>query len=490
MCATILTIVMDLIELLRILENKESEICEFKVNNADPEKIGRNIAALANSATLMDASKAYLFFGINNGGEVVGTEFDVGEKYKNQKIENWLRTQFSPDVGLDIDKVKHSGKNVVVFSISSAKLYPVRFKGQAYIRVGSYTKPLFKHLDLERNLWKRLTHQAFEREPALGNLDQESVLIKLHFDKYFELRKINLDSSPDQIIDRLILDGFVKQAKGLYSITNLGALLMAKDINEFGQLSRKMPRLVIYKGNSRTGNKRDIIYSDGYIACLPKLFEYVASVLPVNEEIKDAFRTEQAVYPDRSVRELIINSLIHQDLNQTGVQPLVEIFSNRIEFSNPGRPLIDVDRFVDGSMSRNEVLAKTMRLLGLCEEMGSGIDLVVSECEVHQLPPPSILVDDLKTKIVLRPPKRFRDMNRLDRLRACYLHACLKFVDGESMTNRSLRKRFNIDNKNYSIVSRVIRDALDNNLIRADSDSQSSSKRSYIPYWAKKKKYN
>ena len=69
---------------------------------------------------------------------------------------------------------------------------------------------------------------------------------------------------------------------------------------------------------------------------------------------------------------------------------MVEIFSDRIEIMNPGKPLIDTDRFLDHSpKSRNEDLASFMRRINVCEERGSGIDKVITYCEIAQMPAPS-----------------------------------------------------------------------------------------------------
>jgi len=109
---------------------------------------------------------------------------------------------------------------------------------------------------------------------------------------------------------------------------------------------------------------------------------------------------------------------------------------------------------------------------------------VIIECEYNQLPVPEIIVSDRFTRIILYGHKTFRQMNKQDKIRACYLHACLKYVSGEYMTNQSLRERFNIEEHNYAIVSRIIADTIKSGLIR-DYDSESKSKKfaKYVPYW-------
>ena len=75
-------------------------------------------------------------------------------------------------------------------------------------------------------------------------------------------------------------------------------------------------------------------------------------------------------------------------------------------------------------------------------------------------------------------------MTKEDRLRACYLHACLKRVNREYMTNASLRERFAIPQKNSSMVSRLLNEACESRLIKITEDSTSDKNRRYLPYWA------
>ena len=70
--------------------------------------------------------------------------------------------------------------------------------------------------------------------------------------------------------------------------------------------------------------------------------------------------------------------MIHQDLQQRGTNPMVEVFKNRIEFSNAGAPLVAIDRIVDTvPVSRNENIAGFMHKCGICEERGSGYDKII-----------------------------------------------------------------------------------------------------------------
>lgn len=75
-------------------------------------------------------------------------------------------------------------------------------------------------------------------------------------------------------------------------------------------------------------------------------------------------------------------------------------------------------------------------------------------------------------------------MDKVDRVHTCYLHACLKYVMREEMTNSSLRKRFGFDKKNSAMASRIIKDALEAGVIKPYDPAQGKRNARYVPAWA------
>ena len=190
------------------------------------------------------------------------------------------------------------------------------------------------------------------------------------------------------------------------------------------------------------------------------------------------------MFPELAVRELVANALIHQDFFVTGAGPMVEIFDDRIEITNPGEPLVDTQRFVDTPpRSRNEAIASLMRRFRICEERGSGIDKVVFEVELFQLPAPLFESPEGFTRAVLFAHKPLSAMDKADRVRACYLHACLRYVTRQPMTNASLRQRLGIDDKNIATASRILGEAVEAGLIVIADPEVGTRSRSYVPYW-------
>jgi len=250
-------------------------------------------------------------------------------------------------------------------------------------------------------------------------------------------------------------------------------------------ISRKAVRVVTYNGKSRASLSKEQLGVKGYAFGFEGLIEYINQQLPKNEIMGKALRKDVPMFPELAIRELVANAIIHQDFFMQGSGPIIEIFEGRVEITNPGAPLIDKNRFIDHPpISRNEYLAKFMRRIGVCEERGSGFDKVVSETEYYQLPAPEIEIFDKHIRVILFAHQSFSKMSKDDKIRACYLHACLRRVNREFVTNSSLRERFDIDVKNSSVISRLLKDTLDAELIKYADETTSDKHKKYLPYWA------
>jgi predicted HTH transcriptional regulator len=188
---------------------------------------------------------------------------------------------------------------------------------------------------------------------------------------------------------------------------------------------------------------------------------------------------------DKLGSERLANALIHQDFAERGVSAMVEIYVDRIEISNPGEPLVPVERFIDGYQSRNERLADLMRRFGICEEKSSGIDRAVSAAEAHQLPAPDFQVGFKRTIVIVFGPRSFRMMDRADRIRACYQHCALQWVQRQPMSNQTLRERFKLSESSSGTVSTILGATIEANLIKPDPAAPSGKKYArYLPIWA------
>ncbi len=466
----------------------ETEWVEFKENNDSPQEIGEYLSALANAAALAGKAFAYMVWGVSDGDHAItGTTFRPSAAKKgNEELESWLLRLLNPRIHFQFFEVAIEAKTVVVMEIERAFRHPVQFEGQEFIRVGSYKKKLKEFPQKERDLWRIFDRIPFEEGVARERASDYEVMLLLDYPAYFELLKRPLPENRTGILSGLAEDNLIRPSEaGGWQITHLGAVLFAKCLEDFPTLQRKALRIIQYKATSRIETQREELISQGYAAGFESLIRIINQILPVNEVIEQALRRNVPMFPELAVRELVANALIHQDFFLSGAGPMVEIFTDRIEISNPGAPLMDIQRFVDTPpRSRNEMLASLLRRIGICEERGSGWDKVVSQTEEFQLPAPLTEVAGESTRIVLFAPKPLSRMDKADRIRAVYLHACLRYVNREYLTNTSLRERFRIETQNSAIASRLIREAVEAKAI-VPYDSEAAPKlMKYFPIWA------
>lgn len=309
----------------------------------------------------------------------------------------------------------------------------------------------------------------------------------LDYPAYFDLLELPLPDGRAAILDALSRDELISTCKaGNWNITHLGAILFAKRLEDFPGLKRKAIRVVQYKGRGRVETWREQVGTKGYASGFEGLIAFIMALVPSNEVIEQALRRTVPMFPELAVRELVANALIHQDLYAIGAGPMVEIFDDRMEITNPGEPLVDTLRFIDSPpKSRNEVMASLMRRFRICEERGSGIDKVVAQVEAYQLPAPYFEVPKRFTRVVLFAHRPLNEMDKSDRIRACYLHACLKWVMRDYLTNASLRERFGVEEKNKATVSRYIREAVEDGAIKPYDENAPRRLMKYVPFWAR-----
>lgn len=462
---------------------------EFKENNSNPEDVGEYLSALSNTAALQGKANAYVIWGVKDGThEVVGTTFNPAQTKKgNEDIESWLTRLLNPRIHFHFYPITHEGRPVVILEIPRAHGKPVQFQGVEYIRVGSYRQKLKDHPQIEKDLWRVFDTTPFEELIALSHVDAADVLSRLDFPAYFELLDQPLPTDREKILSRLAEDRMiVSDAAGKWDITNLGAILFARNLEEFKTLARKAVRIIVYDGKGRLKTLREQPVRKGYAAGFKTLVDHLNALLPRTEVVSQGgIRREVPLYPEPAIRELIPNTLIHQDFAMTGSGPMIEVFSDRMEITNPGEPLVKTERFLDSPpRSRNEALASFMRRLGVCEERGSGVDKVVAETEKHQLPAPVFETIDGFTRAILFTHRPLRAMDRADRTRICYLHACLRYVERDPMTNSTLRARLGISEPNKAMASRIISDAIKDGRVKPEDPQQGRKYAKYIPFWA------
>lgn len=467
----------------------ETEWVEFKHNNYRPDMIGEDVSALANGAALLDKPFAYMVWGVHDKThEVVGT--DVTPKsllVGKQEFENWLRSLLSDNAEFDIYETVYEEKVVAIIKIAKAVSRPVSFKKMEYVRVGSYTKKLSEVPSRQAQLWEKLRQSRFENGVAEFDVRSDEVVSKLDTQAFFDNLGRKYPGTADGVLEYLALEHLIElQDDGLYSILNSGAILFAKRLSMFPRVKRKAIRVIRYYGEDRLASSKEEEIDAGYAVDFEGLIRLVKAMIPSEEVIGSALREERNSYPSIAIREIVANALIHQDFSVVGAGPMIEIFNHHIEVTNPGSPMVNLDRIIDAPpCSRNEDIAALMRRMRVCEEKGTGWDKIALSCEMSELPAPRIRRYETGTRVIIYAKREFANLSNDDREWACYMHACLRFVNNvEYMSNSSLRMRFGLGTGAQSTISKLIKKTMEAGLIRPLDATAAPRYMRYVPWWA------
>ncbi|MDH1603788.1 ATP-binding protein [Empedobacter sp. GD03739] len=449
-------------------------------------KLCQHISAFANMP-----GGGFIVFGIkNNTKEVLGLSTSEANTIVD-KFASLCRDGVEPLVSIDYSIEKYQEKEVLIIYIKESAIKPVFLHGKtledSFIRSGGSTRKASRQdvgalmLNSKSPTWEELH--------ASKLLTEIEVIDLLDFSKILELLNKPTPANLQEIMKWLEDEKMLVNADGKgYYITNFGAITAAKDLKHFDGLVRKSIRLIKYEGKNKAGASKEFPGNKGYAIGFEALITFVKGLLDDSEIIKNALRVDTSIYPEIAIRELIANTLIHQDFTIRGSGPMVEIFDDRIVFTNPGKllPSKKIDRLIRTTPeSRNEILAAAFRRYNICEERGSGFEKAVINIELFGLPPLKIEELENSFRVTMYAPKTYAEMTNEERIEAAYQHAVITYFSDGGFNNTSLRERFGMHDKQASQISLLIKEAIEAGKIKPKEDGNVSKKFSkYIPYWA------
>lgn len=449
------------------------------------DRLSEHLCAFANHP-----GGGFLAFGIENKtAKIVGITKEQSDHIIAQ-LGNLCRESVEPVVKMDHAIVEYLSVPILLIWLQESATKPVHLRKKTiedtFIRSGGTTRRADR--SEVGGLMLNSKPPVYEELHATNMKSRVEVLSQLEFGTIFKLLKKPVPSSEEEVLRWMVEEKMVKQQEeNGFFITNFGALAAAQNLGDFDQLSRKAIRLIKYEGKTKTGLSEEFSGSKGYAIGFEGLIGFIKGLLPGSEIIKSALRQETRVYPEIALRELIANALIHQDFKVRGSGPMIEIFEDRVEITNPGKllPSKQIDRLIRTTPeSRNEVLAQAFRRYNICEERGSGFEKTVKAIELYGLPPLKFQETESSFKAILYAPRGFAEMSPEERLEAVYQHSVIRYYSGEGVTNASLRERFKMSEKQRPQISKLIREAVDAGKIKSKDESTSDKYSSYLPYWA------
>jgi ATP-dependent DNA helicase RecG len=477
------------LELLKTsLEPPQHELNELDWKSdlsPDKQRLTEHLSAFSNRP-----GGGFLVFGIGPKGTVINLNETQVTTIIGQ-LGNLGRCALEPPISLDHAIEPFGSGRVLFVHIPESLVKPVHIRGKnlecAYVRVGGATRPASRP-----EIGAMLLHSRtprWEETRASGLLDYQSCIERLNVEAVLKILKHPKITDTDELINWMVTERFiVKEPTHGVFVTNLGVIAAAKKLSDFPDLALKAVRVIIYDGLNKAKTKHEQEGVRGYAIVFQGLMKYVMNALPRSEVVKNGLRAKETVYPEIALREIIANALIHQDFSITGTGPLIEIFNNRVEVSNPGEllPSLRLDRLIGAQpLARNEWLASAFRRYNICEQRGSGLVKAGVYAELYGLPPIRFTADANTIKVTLFAPRPFAKMLPKERLEACYQHTVIKHFSDSRMTNKSLRERLKMSPGQRSMVSRLIQEAVKKRLIKpVDPENKSPKFAEYMPAWA------
>ncbi|MEQ1531393.1 MAG: ATP-binding protein [Methylococcales bacterium] len=463
----------------------ETNEIDWKISLSDnKERLIEHLIAFANNP-----NGGYLAFGIRDDDGHLETVDQESVATIANTLANLGREAVEPPLVIDHSVVEFRNVSILMVSIPEQRNKPVHRRGksveEAWIRSGGTTRKASRQdvgalmLNSTAPRWEELRASSLmPLELAIDSLDIETIA---------KLLQKPLPTEVSEQANWLIAEGILTPDGRGYYVTNFGAVAAARKLEQFPTLERKRIRVIRYRGTNKVETIDELLGQRGYAAGFEGLIGYLKRMLPHSEVIQQSLRQEVSIYPEIALRELIANSLIHQDFTISGAGPMVEIFDDRIEFTNPGSllPGKRPDRLIGTTPeSRNEMLASAFRRYRICEERGTGFQKVVQSVELFGLPP--ILFSSLENafRVTLYAPRKFVDMSQSERIEACYQHAVLLYLSSQTMTNSTLRERFKLHEKQRNQITNLIGDAVAAGRIKRKDSGSGNKFAEYLPYWA------
>ena len=434
------------------------------------ERLAQHISAFANQT-----GGGTFAFGVNDDASLFTPSHEQAEDIL-KKIGNIARNNLNISIRMEHTSVDMDGHGILLVHVPEQKDKPVYLRGMTIY--DSY----YRSAGQTHKMSRPQVHAMLAAAEGLTFEDRTA----LDFAQFYKLVNKPVPSGIDHIVEGMEAYGICRKEEGAWSVTNLGAVILARDLKDFPSLAFKNVVVRQYKGNNNLHLSSETFFHEGYALSLDKIVAHIMSLLEKTELIRTPFRENKYPYPEVSIRELVANALIHQNFDIQGMTLSIEIFGNRLTITNPGVPLIDTNRFIDmPPKSRNEKVAQSMFMFNLCEKRGSGMDRAVAGVEEMRLPAIRIEKGEYFTRASLFPIMKYTEMSKSDKVQACYQHTCLLYENGMELTNASLRMRLDMNKNNSAGASRIISDTVEAGLIKlSDKAPESKKYSSYVPYYA------
>lgn len=369
-------------ELLEIIANGENSGIEFKRDDIRPEKLAKEIVAMAN----FQGGRVVL--GVEDDGAISGLQRENVEEW----VMNVIRDKIHPLVLPFYEEIKMDGDlfvAVITFPQGVSKPYVLRDKGEEkiFIRIGSTSQLATREQQMRLFEVGGMLHT--EVLPVAKT--NSACLDKARLENYLSvvIQDPDMPVTDDDWEVRLAGLGFLTEANGLCTVA--GLLLFGKNPRQYlkqaglrvfafdsedkeykANLDIILDAPLVGRWDTNESGKR--LIDDGLIEKF--LNQVKPFITQESDEIDEGFRRELSwLYPFDAVREVLVNALAHRDWTRF-VDIEVGIYLNRLEVISPGalQNSMTVEKMTLGQRSpRNPIIMEVLRDYGYVDSRGMGV---------------------------------------------------------------------------------------------------------------------
>ena len=279
-----------------------------------------------------------ILFGMNDDGSVCGLS-NVDETML--KVTNAVRDSIRPDITLftKCENIIVEGKDVVRLTVLRGTSRPYYISGKGIRPEGVFVRQGVSSVPASEAAILQMIHESsnfiYEEERSLN---QELTFSQAELQ--FSSRSIEFGEGQKKSLGLIAPDGMY---------TNLGLLL-----------SDQCPHIIkvaLFKGSSKSvfQNRRE--FNGSLLKQLDDAFSFLDLCNQTASEIHGLERVDSKSYPGDSIRETLLNLIVHRDYAVLS-PALISVFDDRIEFVSIGGLLPQVS--FDDIMLETSILGFTL----------------------------------------------------------------------------------------------------------------------------------
>jgi len=353
-----------------LLSSPESKTLEFKESMPTPLSIAKTACAFANGGG------GSIIIGVTDKDKkVIGiSELDIPDL--EEKISNIVYTMVEPIPAFNTMAYNIKEKMLMKIEIFPGSLKPYHLKNKTeidgtYIRLGSTNRKAdFDTIEELRRMRMNIGFDEIEvQEASIEDLVPEN--IELYLNKRKKARDIP-KAKPDTAFLKKIR--VIKQHNKTIHPTVAGILLFSNEPDNY--IPGAVVKCARFMGNDMDEFIDQRIITGSLFTQAEETIAFFKKNIKRSAKIEGLYRTEKYEYPEKAIREALVNALCHRDYSRRGADIKFAIFDNRLEITSPGGllPNIAIEDLGTGvSELRNKIIGKILNEAGLIEGYGTGI---------------------------------------------------------------------------------------------------------------------